>query len=332
MLSKYWTISSKPQADAYSGILQLAVEDVSEKQLGGLETPGWCIVQNNYITINPSQKPMMSSSIQPGQHLEDDAVGVCVMSNREDIAIGDVVVHRKGMRQVAGIEGNDWIQRVPHYPNIDNSLHLSVLGTPGRTAWISMTKIMKLEPGMTVGISGCSGMVGVLLAQMAIKNGCTVIGYTSTQEKADWLETLGVKPIVSKLMSIEQLDKATKELVPDGFDAYHENVCNLHLYTAIQNMKVNGTIALCGLMKSYTQQMGPGPNLLSTIYKNINIQGFAIGNYPIHETWDNFHSYMEEIYADFKFNQHVETGITQVPVVYNDLYNAYGKGKLVIKI
>jgi NADPH-dependent curcumin reductase CurA len=320
MLSKYWTISSKPLADANPNILEMFADIIT----------GECVVHNFFLTINPNQKPMLSSSIQPGQHLEDDAVGVVIKSNRTDIEVGDVVVHRKGMRQFAEIDEDDLIQRVP-WQDIDPSLYLSVLGTPGKTAWVSMTEIMKLEPGMTVGISGCSGTVGVLLAQMALKKDCTVIGYTSTQEKADWLETLGVKAIVSSNTTIDRLDKATKELVPDGFDAYHENVDNVHLLNAISNMKLNGTIALCGLMKTYTQHMGPGPNLLGTIYKNVNIQGFAVNNYK-ESLLAHFHNYMEDKYTDFKFKQHTVTGIMQVPAVYSDLYNAYGKGKLIIKI
>ena len=330
MLSRYWTISSKPQIDADPGILEVIAEDVNEHNLGGWDTPGWCIVKNTHLTINPNQKPLISSSTQPGEHLQEDAVGVCVMSNREDIASGDIVFHRNGMRQIAEIDKDDRIQRVP-WQDVDPSLYLSVLGTPGKTAWVSMTEIMKLKPGMTVGISGCSGTVGVILAQMALKKDCTVIGYTSTQEKADWIETLGVKAIVSSNTTIERLDKATKELVPDGFDAYHENVDNVHLLNAISNMKLNGTIALCGLMKSYTQHMGPGPNLLGTIYKNVNIQGFGVNNYE-ESLLANFYNYMEDKYTDFKFNQHTVAGIMQVPVVYSDLYNAYGKGKLVIKI
>lgn len=321
MLSKYWTITSKPHIQADSNIFKLEGEEVL---LDG------CVIKNSHLTINPNQKPLLSTSIKPGEHLQEDAVGVCIASDREDIAVGDTVFHRKGMRQLSKIVPEDIIQNVP-WQDIDPSLYLSVLGTPGKTAWVSMTEIMKLQPGMTVGISGCSGTVGVLLAQMALKKGCNVIGYTSTQENADWLETLGVQPIVSSDTTLERLDKATKQLAPDGFDAYHENVDNVHLLTAIQNMKLNSTIALCGLMKSYTQNMGPGPNLLGTIYKNVNIQGFGIDNYK-KSILANFYDYMEDIYADFEFNQHVVQGIHEVPALYSDLYNAYGKGKLIIKI
>ena len=97
MLSKYWTISSKPQAEAHSEIFELKSENIT----------GECVVQNQFLTINPNQKPMLSSSIQPGQHLEDDAVGVVITSNRADIVVGDVVVHRKGMRQFAEIDADD---------------------------------------------------------------------------------------------------------------------------------------------------------------------------------------------------------------------------------
>ena len=53
MLSKYWTITSKPQAEAHSGIFELKAENIA----------GECVVQNQFLTINPNQKPMLSSSI-----------------------------------------------------------------------------------------------------------------------------------------------------------------------------------------------------------------------------------------------------------------------------
>ena len=48
MLSKYWTITSKPQAEAHSGIFELKAENIA----------GECVVQNQFLTINPNQKPM----------------------------------------------------------------------------------------------------------------------------------------------------------------------------------------------------------------------------------------------------------------------------------
>jgi hypothetical protein len=74
MLSKYWTISSKPLADANPNILEMFADIIT----------GECVVQNQFLTINPNQKPMLSSSIQPGQHLEDDAVGV-VITDRKSV-------------------------------------------------------------------------------------------------------------------------------------------------------------------------------------------------------------------------------------------------------
>ena len=51
MLSKYWTITSKPQIQADSNIFLVAGEDV---QIEG------CVIKNTHLTINPNQKPLFT--------------------------------------------------------------------------------------------------------------------------------------------------------------------------------------------------------------------------------------------------------------------------------
>ena len=327
MLSKYWTITSKPLWQADPSIFELREEELS----------GGCIIKNHYLSMNPSLKPFLFTDIEPGQHLPGDAVGVCVQSDREDIQVGDYVVHRSGMSEYSKILDDadyehwykkSWIKVIPK--DVDPLLYLGVCGLAGLTAYIGMKDILKLESGMTVGISGASGTCGVLLGQMAIKHGCKVVGFTSTQEKADWLKTLDITPIISEGKSLEELDKETKSIVPNGFDAYMEHVSNMHLLNAINNMKVEGSIGLCGLMKSYTSQIAHGPNLLNIITNNVNIKGFVVGrNYKM---WDEFQDYILDKYQDFIYNKKMLDGLDNVPNMYDNLYNSFGNGRLIIKI
>lgn len=327
MLSKYWTISRKPFLQADPSIFELRAENLE----------GGCIIKNNYLSMNPSLKPFLFTDINPGEHLPGDAVGTCIQSDIDEIKVGDNIVHRSGMSQYSKIEVDDgnkhwykkpWFKVIPEH--MDPLFYLSVCGLAGLTAYIGMKDVLKLEEGMTVGISGATGTCGILLAQMAMKKGCDVIGYTSTQEKADWLESLGVKSIVSENKSIEELDRETKKLVPNGFDAYQEHVSNFHLLNAINNMKLDGRIGLCGLMKSYTSQIAHGPNLLNVITNNINIKGYVVGRQ--YEMWEEFQDYILDKYQDFKFNKQILQGIDKVPTIYDNLYNAYGNGRLIIKI
>jgi NADPH-dependent curcumin reductase CurA len=109
-----------------------------------------------------------------------------------------------------------------------------------------------------------------------------------------------------------------------------EHVSNLHLLNGINNMKLNGRIGLCGVMKSYTSQIAHGPNLLNVITNNINIKGYVVGRH--YNMWDQFQEYILDKYDSFEFKQHIEHGLDKVPSIYDNLYNSYGKGKLVIKI
>ena len=48
--------------------------------------------------------------------------------------------------------------------------------------------------------------------------------------------------------------------------------------------------------------------------------------------WEEFQDYILDNYQDFKFNKQILQGIDNVPTIYDNLYNTYGNGRLIIKI
>ena len=163
--------------------------------------------------------------------------------------------------------------------------------------------------------------------------GCNVLGFTSSLEKANWVkDNIGIEVIVSKGLSHAQLSEETFKVFPDGMDAYQEHVDNTHLFNAMTSLKPKSTLALCGLMRTYNGPMAPGPNLNMSIWKNINIQGFMLANFPKEVTVDNFFTYMSEKLPQFKWKQSTINGIENMDSAFLDMFQNFDKGKIIINL
>ena len=63
----------------------------------------------------------------------------------------------------------------------------AVLGMPGRTAYFGLFEAGRPRPNDVLVVSGCAGAVGIIVAQLGKKAGCTVVGVAGTKEKCDAL-------------------------------------------------------------------------------------------------------------------------------------------------
>ena len=68
------------------------------------------------------------------------------------------------------------------------SAYLGVLGMPGMTAYVGLTRIAPVREGETVFVSGAAGAVGSAAGQMARLLGAgKVVGSAGSPEKVDWV-------------------------------------------------------------------------------------------------------------------------------------------------
>jgi NADPH-dependent curcumin reductase CurA len=148
-------------------------------------------------------------------------------------------------------------------------------GLVGRTAFHAIATQLNVQPGDTVLVSGATGGVGHIAVQIAKLLGATVYGVTSTEEKAEWLRTVGVLPIVVKRNSnLEDMREAFSAVIDRPIDKYLENVGNDYFVSAIRHMSMDSIMCYCGCMKHYNATLPqPGPNIQALIYKDIVING-----------------------------------------------------------
>ena len=134
--------------------------------------------------------------------------------------------------------------------------------------------------GDTVFVSGAAGAVGSAVGQIAKIKGCTAIGSAGNAEKVRHLvDDLGFDHAFD--YHDGHLERQIRTGAPDGLDVYFDNVGGDHLQAALNCMKPNGRIPLCGAIAQYNAtEPVPGPNNLTiAIGMQLTLQGFIVSNY-----------------------------------------------------
>lgn len=244
--------------------------------------PGQVLVRNTVMSVDPYMRGRMNdtrSYVPPfalGEPLDGGAVGEVVASEAPGLAVGDHVAHQLGWREHAVLDATQ-VRRIDT-AHVPASAYLGVLGMPGLTAYVGLTRLAGLKEGDTVFVSGAAGAVGGVAGQVARNLGAgRVIGSAGSAEKVAYLtDELGYDaafdyhdgPVVKQLA----------EHAPDGIDVYFDNVGGEHLEAAIAHMNDFGRLALCGAIAGYNATAPePGPrNMWAVITRRLRLQGFIV--------------------------------------------------------
>jgi NADPH-dependent curcumin reductase CurA len=137
--------------------------------------------------------------------------------------------------------------------------------------------------GETVFVSGAAGAIGSMVGQMAKILGCRVVGSAGSDEKVEFVRSLGFHQAFNyKRVPPRQ---ALDDLCPDGFDVYFDNVGGEHLQAAVDTLGLHGRIVCCGSVSAYNDS-GPGPPLRSLrrfVTHRLSMTGFVIWDHADRE-------------------------------------------------
>jgi NADPH-dependent curcumin reductase CurA len=131
------------------------------------------------------------------------------------------------------------------------------------------------------------------------------------------------------------LAQSLKSACPKGIDVYFENVGGDLLDVVLQQMNLQGRIAVCALISSYkATELPPGPKHLPTLLaQRLRMQGFIVFDWA-----DRVGEAMHQLAAWYragklKISEDVrEGGLDAYPDVLNLLYSGGNLGKLVLKV
>lgn len=308
--------------------------------LGQVEVPapqdGQALVRNLFMSVDPYMRGRMNDvksyvpSFQIGSALEGGAIGEVIESRTSELQPGDLVQSMRGWRDYFVAPASD-------LRKIDSSLrpislYLGVLGMTGLTAWVGL-KLVNLEAGDRVFVSGAAGAVGSVAGQLAKRRGCFVVGSAGSEEKVRVLtEELGFDAALN--YKAGDLRKQLATAAPEGLDVYFDNVGGDHLEAALANMRTHGRIAACGSISRYNEASpSPGPrNLFLVVTRRLTMRGFIVSDWIGEMT--TFRAEVAPLVGSgtLKAPETIVEGLDNAPQAFLDLMRGANIGKMIVKI
>lgn len=300
--------------------------------------PGQVLVRNTWMSVDPYMRGRMNdvaSYVAPfglGEAMDGGAVGEVVASGDDAVAVGTTVVHQGGWREHA-LLGARHVRPVAA-DAVPPQAWLGVLGMPGLTAYVGLTRIAEVRSGDTVFVSGAAGAVGSVAGQVARELGAArVVGSAGSAEKCAWLtEELGFDAAFD--YHDGPVARQLREAAPDGVDVYFDNVGGEHLEAAILRMRDFGRIAACGAIAQYNdEQPAPGPrNLMMLVGKRLRVQGFIVTDHAdlAPEYTARAASWVAE--GRLRTRETVHEGLDHAVEAFLDLMRGGNLGKMLVRL
>mgnify|MGYP001360192764 CR=1 FL=1 len=295
-------------------------------------------VQNTWISVDPYMRARMTErkNYKPpfnlGEEMEGYAVGIVKKTNSSNFKEGDAVFSNFGMRDNFVCDSSQLKKINPI--NVPIQSYLGPLGMTGHTAYIGLFKHGDLKPGQTILVSSAGGSVGSTVCQIAKNLGCKVIASTGSDDKAKWLMNDLKIDHAFNYKKVDNLVLHLKEICPDGFDLYFDNVGGDFLESAIFQMKNFGRIIICGRISQMnsTKPVSGLKNMAHVLVKRLTIKGFLIFDHENDK--EPFETEMSNwlLEGKIKFKETIYEGIEKAPKSFIDLLEGKNIGKMLVKI
>lgn len=325
-------LASRPRGWVTADNFELTSEPVPEPGDGEL------VVENVFMSVDPYMRGRMNdvkSYVPPfevGEVLQAGVVGRVIASRHADFAEGDYVTGMLGWENYSRSDGRGLSKVDPDAAPL--SWHLGILGMPGMTAYVGLTKIAGVRDGETVFVSAASGAVGSVVGQLARIHGCRVTGCAGSDEKVALLTGEFGYDAVFNYRQAESLPKSVAAVCPDGIDVNFENVGGDIFEAALWNMRMFGRVALCGMVANYNDaQPRAGPRgMMVMIARRLTISGFIVTDHP--EACKEYASQAQTWISQGKlaYRETVAEGIENAPQAFIDMLKGRNVGKQIVRL
>lgn len=336
-------LRQRPSGTIRADDLEISTEPMAEPQDGQL------LVKTRYLSLDPymasaAQLGHLSGSLQPGDVMPAEVVGVALVSRHPDFAAGDIVLTRGGWRAhcvadgsppppgVAGVLSAAAHKLAPLPDGVPLSAYLGILGMPGLTAFGAVTRVLRPTLGDTVVVFAAAGGVGATAGQLVRMAGGRAVGVVGSEEKAAYVrEELGFDAAVVR--SADDFDEQLAAACPDGVDGVLANTTGAAFETVLARMALHGRVTLLGNIEQYNaSEPLPGPSLAPLMPARGQITGFVVyDHYDLLPRWQRLAAEWlalgRLVYREDRF-----AGLASAPEAFARLMRGQTTGKVVVEV
>jgi NADPH-dependent curcumin reductase CurA len=324
-VSREVVLAARPQGAPQESDFEVREADVPAPGDGEVR------VRNVFVSVDPYMRGRMTGvrtyvdPYQVGDVIDGAAVGRVVESRHDGLAEGDWVLSTLGWRE-EGIAAGDGLRKLD--PELaPPSTALGVLGMPGLTAWVGLVDVGRVQEGETLYVSGAAGAVGSTAVQIAKLKGLRVIGSAGSEEKVEWLRSLGVE-------AFDYRETRLKDALADGIDVFFDNVGGDQLEGALNALRPFGRVIACGAISRYNDERPePGPrNLALIVSKRLRLEGFIVIDHM-----GRYRDFLAEVGpwvagGRVAYRETVVDGIERAPEAFAGLFRGDNVGKMLVRV
>lgn len=331
--SRQWKLVRRPVgqvADSDVDFLDVTLPPVGDGEVR---------VHNEFVSVDPYMRGRMNdmkSYIPPfelDKPMLGSAIGRVIESRSEHLAVGDLVEHFGGWRDVAQGKAESFSVR-SEIAGVSPSVYLGPLGVGGFTAWVGLSAVANLTAGETVFVSGAAGSVGTAVGQIArILGASRVVGSAGSAAKVALLtEKYGFDAAFNYRDG--KISRQLAAASPAGIDVYFDNVGGDHLEAAIYALNDFGRAAICGSIASYNATEAPTAphNLFMLTTKSLTLKGFTITHFDHlrKQFSDTVGSLVRS--GEFVWDETIVDGIENALEAFRGLMTGANTGKMLVRI
>ncbi|GAB9473072.1 alcohol dehydrogenase [Globisporangium polare] len=279
------------QVKEFSSDFRKATEIVTVPEL---PTPsaGHVVVKNHYVGINATDVNVTNggygnTALPFGCGLEAVGVVIAVGDGVTNVSVNDAVAYQKfgAFAEYAEVDAATVLKTPEVSPLM---VPLTVCGV---SAILALEKVGQLSTNETVFVTAAAGGTGQFVVQLAKLAGNHVIGTCSSDEKAEYLKSIGVDRVIN--YSKEDIGTVLKNEYPKGLDLVFESVGGEVFKTVLANIAVHGRIILFGAVSGYQGAKVENPLLSPDVNHTIQRQSVSLRGFFL----PNFASFIPEYIA-----------------------------------
>ncbi|MFV8987939.1 NADP-dependent oxidoreductase [Serratia fonticola] len=303
--------------------------------------PGEFLVENKWLSIDLYTRARLNKStgyispIKLGEVIQGETIGEIVASHNPLFNVGDRVFTFSGWQKYyVGDAQNFTVHRLPA-TTLPPSIFLSVVGTPGRSAYFGLNKIAKPKPGETLVVSAASGSVGSVVGQLGKLAGCRVVGLAGSDEKCRYaVEELGFDACLN--YKTADLKRDLRTACPQGIDIYFENVGGRISLFVAKLLNEGARVPICGNAANYN--LGTEVDAASPAAFFSSLPDAPVNRFFLVTEW--FKDYLESDTfllnaaekGQLKYRETIAKGLENAPQAFIDLLNGKHLGKQLIQM